>query len=337
MTLNLSSILNQYSSLIAQDQPGIVSKVSRTQALPCLRRVIQSLPTDYREVCSGTLHSPSPYRDFAQWVLSLSPADRDRCGLGVVAPPSEIHFIAGETGLFYDFKNTDILVEELENVGAELTGHILDFGCSSGRNIASLHRVFGDQLIYHGCDPVPSSIAWASDQFPYAAFIRSMQTPPLSYAAASFDLVIAKSIWTHFSESAARNWFAEIARILKPGGFFFFSTHGPHDIAYRLAYDIPSPNYANFAGDDHWTKDRFLKAVLGGLEDRGFYFQPFKPAVQQGDLSKIKESDTSDWGLTFMLKEFLTAELLPPELTLVSHSVGRTGNRHDAYVVQKHG
>jgi SAM-dependent methyltransferase len=50
--------------------------------------------------------------------------------------------------------------------------------------------------------------------------------PPLPYADCSFDLVYAFSIFTHLSVDLADRWIAELVRILKPGGYAWFTIHG---------------------------------------------------------------------------------------------------------------
>ena|GEM_PF-5060127 len=271
----------------------------------------------------------------AEWLLGLPEEQLKAFQLFQPLPPHQFHFVAGETDLFYDFRNTDIILQEFAHAGAEIEGNFLDFGCSTGRNVATFHAFYGDKLKCYGVDPATSSIDWANRQFPFADFSVNQQNQPLDFPNAHFDLVIAKSIWTHFSEAAAKKWFAEISRVLKPGGHFFFSTHGPHDIAYRLKYNKPSPKYERYTGHEHWTKESFLSAIIEAFDTKGFFFQSFKETRYQWDLRDFKDADTSGWGLAFMLPSFLESELLPADLKIVTRSVGRTGNRHDAYVVQK--
>ena len=70
------------------------------------------------------------------------------------------------------------------------------------------------------------------------------------------------------------------------------------------------------------------------MRSDGFFFRPYKRDAPQVDLSKIKNVTTDHWGVTFMMPEKV-AELLPHSLRIVRRSIARTGNRHDAYVVQK--
>ncbi len=56
-----------------------------------------------------------------------------------------------------------------------------------------------------------------------------------------------------------------------------FSTHGPHDIAYRLTYDLPAAALQPVRRPpESWTRDAFLADTIGNLETSGHYFQPYK-------------------------------------------------------------
>ena len=66
----------------------------------------------------------------------------------------------------------------------------------------------------------------------------------------------------------------------------------------------------------------------------GFYFQPFKQVGNQGDLKLIEDAVTEDWGLTFISPDYLRS-MLPDDISIVQRSIGRTGNRHDVYIVRR--
>ncbi len=272
---------------------------------------------------------------FSAW-LEAQPVDiRKTCNLDQQPPPEGVHFIAGETGIFYDFRNTDIVIDEFYSNKIDLKGKLLDFGCSSGRNLATLQEVYQSDLILFGVDPVPSSIAWARQAMPEVSFSVNQQMPPLNMESNTLDFVIAKSVWTHFGATAAAAWFKEIARVLRPGGYFFFSTHGPHDIASRIVHNFPNPRYERFDGHQKWNKGLFLTEAIKRLDHNGFAFFPYKSVSHQGDVGQIVDGSTAQWGLTFVLRNFLESELLPSDLRVVSRSICRTGHRHDAYIVQK--
>ena len=51
-------------------------------------------------------------------------------------------------------------------------------------------------------------------------------SPPLDYENDFFSLVYARSVFTHLSEELQIEWMKEFARIIKKGGYLYFTTHG---------------------------------------------------------------------------------------------------------------
>jgi hypothetical protein len=49
---------------------------------------------------------------------------------------------------------------------------------------------------------------------------------PLGYKDGTFGLVYALSTFTHMPEPMQQHWFAELIRVLRPGGVLYFTTHG---------------------------------------------------------------------------------------------------------------
>ena len=127
------------------------------------------------------------------------------------------------------------LLKTLDSVGyqPQRTDRILDFGCGCGRLTRHLVRETDAEIF--GTDYNPALIAWCKANLPRASFSRNNLAPPLSYGAATFDLVIARSVFTHLTEDMMRRWLAEMARVIRPGGLFYFSMHGP-----LLASSLPA-------------------------------------------------------------------------------------------------
>lgn len=326
-TPSFDAFLHNHRTELALESTGQLQRTSDAATFPASSRILASLgiaPSD---------NLPA-YEQLSLWLLSADDATRKNADLALPIPPESTHFIPGQYNIFYDFKNTDIVLSELEEAGVNIRGSFLDFGCSSGRNLAVLRRAFGDELELYGADPAGASIAWLKQNIAGVDAVVSHQEPPLPFDDKKFDIIIAKSIWTHFSPSAGRRWFAEMARIMKPGGHFLFSVHGPHDIASRIINDIPRPKYERYAGHDHWTRDAFLADLVEKYDRDGFYFQPFKRVGYQADLKLIDGATTNDWGLTFISPDYLRS-MLPADLAVVKRSIARTGNRHDVYIVRR--
>jgi SAM-dependent methyltransferase len=120
------------------------------------------------------------------------------------------------------------VVAYLESSGSELRGdrRVLDFGCGSGRLLVGWHALGrGDAL--SGCDINGDLIDWARTNLPPAIEVRATQPqPPLPYADAAFDTVLAVSVFTHLSLASQRQWVAELRRIVRPGGELLVTLHG---------------------------------------------------------------------------------------------------------------
>lgn len=282
----------------------------------------------------GPLRAMEAYQGLRTFIETADRETLRDASLSIV-PPRSLHFIDAGDQLFYDFVNTDRTLSELLRSGARLQGNILDFGCSTGRNVAVVQRANFHDLAVFGCDPVPSSIEWAQQNIPVAQLSVSQQEPPLPYGDEMFDLGYAKSIWTHFSPRAARAWMDEIARVLKPGGRFFFSVHGPHDVANRLIFNFPKPHYPSIGNGEFPDRTPFLVAVVSGLRKDGFFFRPYTDAGTQPDLRKLEGATTTDWGLTFVTTEYLTDCIIPANLELIRYTPAATAGRLDGCVVRK--
>lgn len=108
---------------------------------------------------------------------------------------------------------------------------MLDVGCGSGL-LAIASEPFVGKGRYTGIDVSASQVAFCREHYAGQPcdflhldtanpFYAPEQTPePLAWPLddASFELVTALSVWTHFREEEARFYLAELARVLRPGG-----------------------------------------------------------------------------------------------------------------------
>ncbi len=98
---------------------------------------------------------------------------------------------------------------------------VIDWGCDLGRVIRHLptryHR--------HGFDYNKAAIAWCQKNLKDMSFAVNGPRPPLPAEPASFDALYALSVFTHLSAERHTTWFAEIARVLAPGGIFLGAFH----------------------------------------------------------------------------------------------------------------
>lgn len=105
---------------------------------------------------------------------------------------------------------------------------VLDFGCGCGRTSRHWQRPV------HGTDIHPELVAWCQTHLPGVYVVNDLE-PPTLYSDSSFDLAYAVSVFTHLTVDRQRQWLAEFARIIRPGGLLLLTTHGD-----RLAADALS-------------------------------------------------------------------------------------------------
>jgi SAM-dependent methyltransferase len=213
------------------------------------------------------------------------------------------------------YGHADMIVDALGACGiSDLEGlRVLDFGCSSGRILRVLRARFGTATL-HGCDPNGDAVAWASQTLPGINFFRSTSEPPLALANGSMDVVYAISIWSHFGKLAAARWFAEMHRVIKPGGMLLFTTHGWHSLKYyestgeRSLAQLAEISSSLIRGE-HWYAPEFGEAGDHGVID-------------------------SQWGTGFFDLRWLAAQVCK-QWRVAAFYPGRECGNQDVYVLQR--
>jgi len=156
---------------------------------------------------------------------------------GTDEPPPAINFAGGG-----DFRAVGELQTNnlIERVGLGAHDRVLDVGCGIGRIALRLAERFPD-LQYDGFDIVRYGILWTRKKLKRQPNFRlihvdirnSFYNPfgrvradsyAFPYCDGSHDVVFATSVFTHLRESSARAYFREAARVLAPGGSFYFTT-----------------------------------------------------------------------------------------------------------------
>ncbi len=157
---------------------------------------------------------------------------------------------------------------------------LLDVGCGCGSLALQLMGFFQDGGGYTGIDVDAGAIDWAqkalSRRDPRLRFeladVRNDQYNPDGRRSAtaysfpfpdrSFDLIIAKSVFTHMRPEDVRNYVREFARLLAPGGHaamtFFLLTPEREELVRRGA----SPRFEHGSGlcryDDEQVPERAI-------------------------------------------------------------------------------
>ncbi|KAF0151355.1 MAG: methylase [Ignavibacteria bacterium] len=113
---------------------------------------------------------------------------------------------------------------ELNKIDIKDNSNILDFGCGCGRIIR--HFAAKNKYNLFGSDLNPDLISWCGKNLSFGKFSVNNLVPPLNYPDNFFDLIYARSVFTHLGKELQQEWIAEMKRILKPGGIFYFTAHG---------------------------------------------------------------------------------------------------------------
>lgn len=156
------------------------------------------------------------------WGLRLlSPLEtqlRQPGALGPV-PPLWLRRHAGPVRAFRSSAEGAVsLLERLELLSPAT--RVLDFGCGPGSLVPLLQCRLGPEARYLGLDRHAPSIAWCSGAFAGDSRFAFRPLPGSLWPAESgaWDLVVAKSVFTHLLEPDARAALAEIRRCLAPDG-----------------------------------------------------------------------------------------------------------------------
>ena len=156
---------------------------------------------------------------------------------------------------------------------------IFEWGCGTGRIIRHLRKLYDPATAsLLGSDYNPASVEWCSNAFPDISFFRNELAPPLQLDDDLIDIAYCSSVFTHLTDDLCRQWIAELARVVRPGGLIAFTIAGKR-FAYRYhesekeKYRRGIPIYRDW--DDVGRRDFFAwhppqyvrRVLLSGLEE----------------------------------------------------------------------
>jgi SAM-dependent methyltransferase len=101
---------------------------------------------------------------------------------------------------------------------------LLDFGCGCGR--VTRHWAGLNRPEIHGSDYNRRLVRWCAANLRFGRFSVNRLAPPLPHPDEFFNAVYGISVVTHMPETLQRDWIAELARVLSPGGLLLLTTHG---------------------------------------------------------------------------------------------------------------
>jgi SAM-dependent methyltransferase len=235
------------------------------------------------EVLRWILGSPDALR---QWVQSIGVAKEPVLAAHVPPlPPVELRQItaAMETEIFLWTGFVDLgrlleLFEQHHRLPDSASRHVLDFGCGCGR----MTRFFPqsqDRWIGYGSDINPDHVDWCRDHLPAVTTFLNGGVPPITTADASMDFVYCLSVFSHLPDDQARDWFSELARVIRPGGILLITTHGTGALETIAGSAIHQEMFV-------LTADR-AREISGQLNEVGYLLEPYQQNVV--DLAKTAD------------------------------------------------
>lgn len=171
--------------------------------------------------------------------------------------------------------------------------NILDFGCGAGR-LLRYFLLFLPEHRYHGCDVNPAAIKWLSKTFSPATFATIPPKPMTAYPSASFDVIYAWSIFTHYNEALHLAWLAELRRMLQPGGLLLATIHND-TIVTRYGMEESLIARMRAAGGDY-------RKIVRAYRKRGFAFWRSYPKE-----ARAHGIDHKTFGMAFISHDYVHA------------------------------
>jgi SAM-dependent methyltransferase len=102
---------------------------------------------------------------------------------------------------------------------------VLDFGCGCGRVSVPVARALPHARM-SGIDVDTRAVRWCQRHLD-GDWRVTTPDPPTPFAASSFHVVYAVSVFTHLPEARQRAWIGELHRLLRDGGLLVVTTLGP--------------------------------------------------------------------------------------------------------------
>lgn len=146
---------------------------------------------------------------------------------------------------------------------------ILDFGCGCGR-LARMFQAYPGRL--SGCDVDSRHAAWCAETLTYMDAKLSRVHPPVPFADNQFEAIISISIFSHLNEASQDEFLQDLARMCRPGGVLFLSTHGERAMqravsepGIKAMLDVPEDSFKRARREFAEGKHAFIAQPDGHL------------------------------------------------------------------------
>lgn len=243
-----------------------------------LRAKLGAAPAEPQTTKGSPRMLPEMFREFSDtaWLAVLRQSTEHRHVLGHPFPPFpspefQENFVGSsyEAALGEAFQFHQLVKGYAAALGRPLTRKtkFLDFGCGWGRYMRMFWKDFSEENMF-GCDVNDRLMfmnRWSGLPGQYNGIKNGK---PLPYADATFDSMIAYSVFTHLPDALNRAWIAELGRVAKPGCVAAF-TFWPERFLDYIETEAPK-------GYSDWLK------MLYGHRDS---FPAMRKAVKEGGLA----------------------------------------------------
>ena len=144
-------------------------------------------------------------------------------------------------GKLISFGRDKAIRQKLMEIAAPSPGEtVVDVGCGTGTLAIAIRPRVGEGAV-HGIDASPEMIEVAKEKAAKAGSSVDFQVAlieAIPFPVASFDLVTSSLMLHHLPDDLKRQGFAEIRRVLKPGGRFLamdFAAHSHSFVGHLLS------------------------------------------------------------------------------------------------------
>jgi SAM-dependent methyltransferase len=144
---------------------------------------------------------------------------------------------------------------------------ILELGCGTGNDAA---RLAGEGYSVTAVDVSDEAIGQAQARFgPLARFLAADMTRRLPFPGGSFDAVMSNVALHMFPDDVTREVFAQVGRLVRPGGRFVFHVNSLEDRPLRVrrlpARELEPDFVAEESGQTmHFFSEPYLRELLAG-------------------------------------------------------------------------